>query len=120
MHIYSKYEKTVLDSNEHVSTFDLVLVQLYESYSHLSFNVTQLGQEPTDYLIKWTPLLQQGYLVNFGSDPKLEWPTQTVQVPASALLVGFGNGWTGGLDNKNVLVLPEAIGYSDPLPSPLS
>ena len=93
-----------------VPTFDVVLIQLYESYSHMSFNITQRGQLAADYLDAWVRTVVAGWRVDFGSDANVSWPSLDVRVPAEHLLVGFGNGWTGGAGGKNALVEPADVG----------
>jgi len=108
-YILSRYAHTHMPDGSRMDTFDLVLIQLYESYSHLSFNVSQLNQPPAAYLSAWVPSVLAGWFVDFGSDADVNWPSQTVRVPQKNLLVGFANGWAGGSD-KNVLIMPEDVG----------
>jgi hypothetical protein len=90
-------------------TFDVVLIQLYESFSHLSYNLTQLHERAEDYLDRWVRAVVGGWTVDFASDANVSWPSADVRVPADRLLVGFGNGWAGATD-KNALVLPADVG----------
>ena len=58
--------------------------------------------------------METGWRVDFGLEPALGLPNQTVNVPASRLLLGLGNGWTGQggcVDEpcKALWVEPEAL-----------
>ena len=94
-------------------TFDAVTIQLYESFSHAGYNVSVLKQRPADYLVAWARSLARGYAVDFASVPQLQWPTQTVQLPPSTLVVGLSNGWAGGAGApKSLLIMPEEVGVA--------
>ncbi len=96
--------------------FDLVLVQTYETFSHLNYAVQVAGEPAADYLLTLVPLLANGWWVDFASDAALGFPSARVAVPAHKLLLGFGNAWAqaapGTLPNatRNTLVRPAAIG----------
>ena len=107
-YLLSRYGETAAPGRGRVPTFDVVLIQLYETYSHLTFNLTQLGQGAADYLETWVPRVVRGWHVDFGSCGNVSWPSADVRVPAERLLVGFGNAWTGGA--KNAYVQPADIG----------
>ena len=110
-YLLSRYgEARAPGGGRRVPTFDVVLIQLYESYSHLSFNVTQLQQSAADYLDAWVRTVVAGWRVDFGSDANVSWPSADVRVPAERLLVGFANGWAGAAGGKNALVLPSEVG----------
>jgi hypothetical protein len=42
-------------------TFDLVLIQLYESFSHLTYNVTLRGQSAASYIAAWARRVVAGW-----------------------------------------------------------
>jgi hypothetical protein len=109
-YLVSRYGEARARDGASVSTFDVILVQLYETYSHLTYNLTQLGQRAEDYLAAWVPRIVEGWVVDFAADANVSWPTQSVRVHPSQLLIGFGNGWAGGADHRNALVLPDEIG----------
>lgn len=91
-YMLSRYGTTHLRSGANVPTFDVVLIQLYETFSHLTYNITVQQQSGESYLSNWVPTVVAGWDVDFGSDAAVEWPSGRVSVPASRLLVGFGNG----------------------------
>lgn len=109
-YLLSRYGETAMPGGGVEPTFDVILLQLYETFSHLTYNLTQLRQPAADYLERWVPMVVDGWHVDFGSCPNVSWPSATVRVPADRLLVGFGNGWTGGAGDRNALVLPAQIG----------
>jgi hypothetical protein len=96
--------------------FDLVLVQTYETFSHLDFAVQAGGAPPAEYLRTLIPMLKNGFWVNFGGDKALGFPSARVSVPAHKLLIGFGNAWTKAAPGtppnatRNTLVMPSEIG----------
>ena len=92
--------------------FDAVTVQLYESWSHANYNITILGTRPADYLVAWARALQAGWLVRFGDDSALDFPSQRVALPLPQLVVGLANGWAGGFHAKSVLIMPEELGVA--------
>lgn len=105
-------DKNVVTTDVYVDTFDVVLVQLYESYSHMSYNISQLHQSPSDYLYQYIQTVINGWYVDFSSDNNVTLSSQVISVPSQALLIGFCNAWGGGSDNKNVLVYPQDIGIA--------
>lgn len=93
-----------------------MLVQLYETFSHLNFAV-QTGREPADeYLRSIVAAYEAGWWVDFSADHALNFPSARVSVPASKLLLGFGNAWTQAAPGtpraavRNTLVAPSQIG----------
>lgn len=97
--------------------FDVVLLQTYETFSHLDFAV-QHGEPPVEYLRSFVPALAAGWFVDFGSDVALGWPSGRVAVPPARLLVGFGNAWAAAAPGtppnatRNTLVLPAEVGVA--------
>lgn len=75
------------------SAFDLVLLQLYETFSHLDYAAQALLEPPADYLQTLVPAMGAGWWVDFSSDTALNFSSQRVVVPSAKLLVGFGNAW---------------------------
>ena len=90
-------------------TFDLVVVQLYESWSRAAAAVEGAhGQDPATYLaLTWVPAYFAGWPVNFSAVPALARPDGTVRVRPSALVLGFSYGWA---DGKGLYVPPQVVG----------
>lgn len=79
-------------------TFDLVSLQLYESWSVTSCMISPKeyggrGMELADYLERLVQIMAAGWRVDFELEPSLGLRNQTVAVPAARLLLGFANGW---------------------------
>ena len=90
-------------------TFDIVSIQLYESYTHLLYNTTvaplETRQSASDYLISYIPDAIHGWEVDFASYPSAKLPSQRVSVSKTALCIGLANGWI--TQGKNALVMPD-------------
>ena len=71
-----------------VPTFDFISLQLYEGYSHLLFNTTELAppQSAVDYLVALVPRFIQGYSVAFSAfdEPPA---VATVAIPRTQLVL---------------------------------
>jgi hypothetical protein len=92
-----------------VPTFDLVDVQLYESWAPANYHITTLGVPASEYLISWTKSMLEPFEVRFGDDPDLSLPTQKITIAASQLIVGFSFGSRDG-SGKSVFIPPAAFG----------
>jgi len=92
-------------------TFDAITIQLYESYAHADFNTSARvpAQTASEYLEGWVPLLAAGWEVEFSSAPEFGWPSQSVAVPPSQLVLGLANAWAGGDNPKSFLALPDEL-----------
>ena len=106
-YLVSKYGTTKLSDASVINTFDLVTVQLYEGYSHAFYHIEVLKESPAAYLAGLIERLTTGWMVDFGADLALKWPSQRVKVPLDQLVIGLGNGWAG--DGKFLLIRPEEI-----------
>ena len=84
-------------------TFDLIDVQLYETFSHADFSITHKGEDPAKYLTQWVSSIIKGWHVNYSN---VDIPAQFVRVDASRLIIGFSFGGKGG---RTVFVWPEAV-----------
>ena len=104
-YVYSKWS----------DVFDIVLLQLYETFSHLDYAAQALSEPPSEYLKTLVPALTGGWWVDFSSDPVLNYSSRHLFVPPEKLLLGFGNAWAQAPPNtphnetRNTLVLPEEI-----------
>jgi len=90
-----------------VPTFDAVMIQLYESFSHAVYNISTLGQGAADYLAAWAPRVVDGFPLDFSAVPGLDLPSGRVAVPAPALVLGLANGWAGG--DRALLIAPADV-----------
>jgi hypothetical protein len=68
-----------------VDTFDFVMIQLYEGYSHAEYNTTILGQSSTDYIIKFVERVNAGWTIDFGEEYG---GSVHISIPNTKLLVG--------------------------------
>ena len=85
------------------ATFDLVDIQLYETFSHADFYITHKGQDPSDYLVSWVRNVTKGWIVNYTG---VDIMPQRVNVDPSRLIVGFSFGSGSG---RSVFVWPSAV-----------
>lgn len=99
------YDLTVVD------TFDIVTIQLYESYTHMLYNVTAAPsaalQTSSEYLTAWVPRVLQGWEVDFSSDPSFHYSSTKVGVRNTTLCIGIANGWAD--NKKNILIMPDQL-----------
>lgn len=110
-----KYGNTSLGpGSAAVPTFDLVSIQLYESWSHADYNITAAPgssrQTGAQYLAAWVPRVLAGWWVDFGSDPASGVPSQMVSVLPSQLVIGLANAWAG--NPKSLLIMPDQVGQA--------
>jgi hypothetical protein len=108
----AKFGTTVIANGLEVDTYDMVMIGLYETYSHADYNITaapiESRQTAAEYLTVWIPLVYQGWMVDFASDPTSGIDSQKVSVKQSKLIVGLGNGWCG--NKKSLLIMPQEAG----------
>ena len=72
--------------------FDLVTVQLYESWSHADYQIGVLKMAVPAYLSWWVRAITTGWWVDFAAVPELAVAAQWVKVPLSKLVIGNANG----------------------------
>jgi len=103
--------------------FDLVSLQLYESFSHADFAITQRGLDPGSYLAQYMHRLSRGWRVDFSADRALalvgaagELHVRPVRVPRDKLVLGFANAWAG---RGQPGLCPPAHLPTPPHPTPL-
>ena len=89
------------------STWDLVDIQLYESYAHADYYIDQVGIPAADYLVAWTLNLTRGWFVNFQTDREVDLNRTWVSVPPSRLIVGLSFG--GKASGRTVYIAPEDV-----------
>lgn len=101
-------------------TFDLVSLQLYESWSPASCQLSPtasggFGADLPRYLERLVQSMAAGWIVGFELEPSLGLPNQTIVVPPHKLLLGLANGWTGascgwnGEPCKSLYIAPDAL-----------
>jgi hypothetical protein len=87
-------------------TFDFVMVQLYEGYSHAEYNATVLHQSSSEYIIKFVQRISDGWTVDFST---IHMVSAQVSIPCTKLVVGLANGWAG--DGKFLLIYPDEVSF---------
>lgn len=105
-YLLSKYGRTSIISGT-VDTFDFVTVQLYEGYSHANFQIELQNESPVKYLSDFVERISTGWLVEFSSDPALNYDSSVVSVAPDRLVIGLANGWAG--DGKFLLIYPADV-----------
>jgi hypothetical protein len=93
-------------------TFDMVMLQLYESYSHFGHAVGMRGEPPAAALVRLVRALRDGWRVNFSADPALGLPDAQIAVPPARLVIGLANAWAepdGPPPHKALFVRPGAL-----------
>ena len=90
-----------------VDTYDFITVQLYEGYSHTQYRTQVERVSPHTVLIELIKSLYQGWVVDFSSDLSVVYPSSSVCVGKSKLVIGLANGWAG--DGKFLLIQPEQV-----------
>ena len=96
-YILHKYGKTSLTSGEEIDTFDFVMVQLYEGYSHALYNMDVLKDtvDPAEYVTDLVGRFKRGWTVPFSTDAELCHPDALVSLDPQKLVIGLANGWAG-------------------------
>ena len=98
-----------------VPTFEWVMIQFYESWAHMNYNVTARvpRQSPAEYLAAWVPQLLEGWSVDFSSDPAVALPTQRVaQIATTVARPGRGYGGTYNYFDPDNFISLSAMIYS--------
>jgi hypothetical protein len=103
-YLFMFFKETKIN-DKYVDTFDLVIVQLYEGYSHALYNITRLEKPASDYLIwftesmnqGWNVVLKKGELEGINRDTSF-W----LNVPNDKLVIGLANAWA---DNSKFLLI---------------
>lgn len=84
-------------------TFDMVIVQLYESWSRADYAILDVGTPPATYLADWAASMIAGWTVDFP-----EGPTE-VRVSQDQLVVGLSRG---SADGKSAFFWPKDCGVA--------
>ena len=77
---------------EIVPTFDFVSLQWYESWTHAGYYIDSQGVPAASYLSWVVQAMERGWMVDFSSDPALNFTSREVSVPAWQLVVGLSRG----------------------------
>ena len=88
-------------------TFDFIMVQLYEGYSHTEYNLTVAKTDPAKYITDLVSRFQRGWTVPFSTDVELDYADAVVSVKPAQLVIGLANGWAG--DGKFLFIAPDAL-----------
>jgi len=99
---------TYLIAKYTLEIFDLVDIQLYESYSHATYYINQLGVSPSEYLVDWVQNVTNGWVVNFENDPSSGLQNQMISVDSKKLIIGFSFGNNG--NGRTVFIWPKDVG----------
>jgi len=92
------------------NSIDFIFVQFYESYSHASYKINELGTPPSTFLVDYVlDLVKNGqrYLVNFEDDVNIHLENQYVDLPLNKMVFGFANGWANG--EKTIFFTPSEV-----------
>lgn len=106
-YLLAKYGQTQTATGP-VDTFDFITIQLYETYSLADYYLNEAKESLSSYLTTFVTTLTEGWVVDFGSDSVLSFPSQVVKVPNSKLLIGLANGWATSVTGV-VLILPSDL-----------
>lgn len=87
-------------------TFDLVDIQLYESWAHAAYQIDVQMVPASEYLVRWVNKTLTPWQVEFDSVPELQLPSQPVVVTPDQLIVGFS---FGSSDGKEVFIEPADV-----------
>eukprot|EP00041_Stephanoeca_diplocostata_P034845 m.1207568 g.1207568 ORF g.1207568 m.1207568 type:complete len:209 (+) comp24586_c0_seq96:2193-2819(+) len=91
------------------NTFDLVDIQLYESWAHAGYQIDVKMVPADEYLVEWIGKALKPFRVDFAQDPSVGLPSQALQISPSQLVVGFS---AGAGDGKSVFIWPESVGVA--------
>lgn len=89
-------------------TFDIISIQLYETFSHANYAILHQHVDPSDYLAQAVARLTKGWVVDFSTDddPAVsQLGIQTVRVHRTQLVIGVANAWAGVGDPIKALYL---------------
>ena len=90
------------------ATFDIISIQLYETFSHANYAILHQHEDPSVYLAQTVSRLTQGWVVDFSTDEDervRELGLQTVRVHGKQLVLGVANAWAGVGDPVRALYL---------------
>lgn len=90
--------------------YDLIDVQLYESWSRTSQTLEEYEADPADYLFDLVVNLTTSYTVNFGEYPQLGLGdgSHNLSLPADKLILGFSRG-SASQPGKSPFIAPQDV-----------
>ena len=105
------------------AAFDVVNVQLYESWSHADYQIGVVQVPAKAYLESWFRNVVHGWFVDFANTafnipgayvPGMDIPSQFIKLKPSQTVVGLANGWTSkgaaaGNASKALLIEPNQL-----------
>jgi len=110
--LLAKFGKTslgLIDADDlTVDTFDLVILQLYESYGHLNHHIEVQNGDPSEWLMDLVHRMAKGWTVQFSSDDTLGYPDTVVQVPPEKLVIGLANAWAHDSQKDSAVAGPAS------------
>jgi chitinase len=95
----SKYEFTNMNGTL-VPTFDYIMIQFYEGYSHFLYQTRIKQQDPSEYMYTIIKNMISGWEIAFSET--VDYPNKIVSVPSSRIVIGLANAWA---DNSKFLFL---------------
>lgn len=84
-------------------TFDLIMVQFYEGFSHMLYSTKYEGISASDYLYQIVKKFDQGWLVDFS---QIGLGAGNITIKHSKLIIGLANGWAA--DNSKFIFIEPA------------
>lgn len=110
-YLLSRYGQYVAVDDNRYTTFDFVTVQLYEGYSHVDYNLTQINKSGSFVISEAVRRLTNKWIIDFSTDQELNYPVMAnMQMQPQHLVIGLANGWAG--DGKFPLVFPDEVGVA--------
>lgn len=83
------------------SAFDVVSVQLYESWSHANYQISIVQVPAAAFLEGWARQIMHGWYCYFATTSAgCDIPSQWINIPADKLVVGLANAWTGSVKDQ--------------------
>jgi hypothetical protein len=86
-----------------IDTFDLVVYQLYESYSHSNYHVQVHKGSLSGWVTDLVRRMERGWMVHFSGDEELGFEDSVVKVPPQKLLIGLANAWAHGSEKDSAV-----------------
>lgn len=105
-YLIAKYGKISLQ-DQTKDVFDLIMVQFYETFSHMLYNTTTKIDSPSEYIENMVRKFYNGWEVDFTSDWSLNYESHKVYVTKNNLVIGLANAWADG--NRTLFVEPKEL-----------
>lgn len=106
------YLLVVYGQTKSVDTFDLVMPQIYETYSHADYQISVAGVPAATYLENYVKnFTQTGWTIDFSTSPEpaiKKLGKQKVIIKKEKLIIGLANGWANS--KKSIFIDPVDVG----------